>query len=298
MKTETLAAIDIGSNAIRLLISNVDNNGAASDFKKAAFLRVPIRLGEDVFTKGEISIDKRQLLVDALTGFAHIIRAYRVNQFRACATSAMRDASNGKEIVDYIKASCDIDVEIINGQEEGNIIFEAGGLDNVMNRDRNYLYVDVGGGSTEVVLYSNYEKLFSESFQLGTVRMLTDTVDKKEKGRFKSWLQEIYNQYYPLSIIASGGNINKIHKILGKRDGEYISTTELKILYDNLKNMTYEERILNYKLKSYRADVIVPAMKIFSTICKVCKINEIYAPKVGLVDGIIHHLYYNGNSKD
>lgn len=293
MKTETLAAIDIGSNAIRLLISSVDNNGGVSDFKKAAFLRVPIRLGEDVFTKGVISEEKRQLLVDALTGFSHIIRAYKVSRYRACATSAMRDAANGSEIVDYIKSHCNIDVEIISGQEEGDIIFEAGGLDKVMDRDRNYLYVDVGGGSTEIILYSNYQKLFSESFQLGTVRMLTDTVEKKENGRFKSRLQEIYDQYYPLSIIASGGNINKVHKILGKRDGEYIGATELKILYDAMKEMSYEERILNYKLKSYRADVIVPAMKIFSTICKSCKINEIYAPKVGLVDGIIHHIYYN-----
>ena len=274
MKTETLAAIDIGSNAIRLLISSVDNNGGVSDFKKAAFLRVPIRLGEDVFTKGVISEEKRQLLVDALTGFSYIIRAYKVSRYRACATSAMRDAANGSEIVDYIKSHCNIDVEIISGQEEGDIIFEAGGLDKVMDRDRNYLYVDVGGGSTEIILYSNYQKLFSESFQLGTVRMLTDTVEKK-------------------SIIASGGNINKVHKILGKRDGEYIGATELKILYDAMKEMSYEERILNYKLKSYRADVIVPAMKIFSTICKSCKINEIYAPKVGLVDGIIHHIYYN-----
>lgn len=292
MKAETLGAIDIGSNAIRLLISNVDENESSTDFKKAAFLRVPIRLGEDVFTKGLITDDKRQQLGNVMTGFSYIMKAYGVTRYRACATSAMRDAANGLEIVEEIKLQCEIEIEIIDGLEEGQIIYEAGGLDKVMDRDRNYLYVDVGGGSTEVVVYSNHRKITSESFELGTVRMLADAVDKKEKDRFKKWLKEIYDIYYPLSIIASGGNINKIYKLLGRREGAPINYPEFKVLYETLSDMSYEERMRNYKLKSYRADVIIPAMNIFSIVCKICKISEIYVPKVGLADGIIHHLYY------
>ncbi len=292
MKTETYAAIDIGSNAIRLLINDIDQNASTTEFKKTAFLRVPIRLGEDVFGEGKISEKKRQRLEDALTGFIHIMRAYGVSKYRACATSAMRDASNGAEVVSKIKELCGIEIEIINGREEGDIIYEAGRLDQMMDQERNYLYVDVGGGSTEIILYSNHQKIMSESFQIGTVRMLADKVEKMEKKRFKEWLKEVYKGYYPMSIIASGGNINKVHKLLGKRENEPIGYTELKILYQTLKEMSYEERILNYQLKYYRADVIVPALKIFSTISKICKIDRIYVPKVGLADGIIHHLYY------
>lgn len=293
MNEEILAGIDIGSNAIRLMISNIDENKSVKEFKKSAFLRVPIRLGEDVFTKGEISEDKKMRLCEAMKGFSHLIKAYNVSRFRACATSAMRDARNGKEIVDAIQKASGINIEIINGHEEADIIYQAGGLDKVMDKNRNYLYVDVGGGSTEIVLYSSQKKITSESFQLGTVRLLVNAVDESEKEIFKSWLADIYKKYSPLSVIASGGNINKVFKLLGKKDGEYINYTELKVLYDTLREMSYEERILNYKLKSYRADVIIPAMYIFTTVCKICKVNEVFAPKVGLVDGIIHYLYNN-----
>lgn len=294
MKGETLGAIDIGSNAIRLLISNVDtNNYSGADFKKAAFIRVPIRLGEDVFTKGRISEEKQKMLTDAMTGFFYTMKAYGVERYKALATSAMRDAENGKEVVEAIRKECFIDIDIIDGQIEGEIIVEAGGLDHLMDREHNYLYVDVGGGSTEVILYSNRKKVMSESFSIGTLRILSGTVDKREKGRFKEWLISAYESHYPLRIIASGGNINKVYKLLGKYEGQYINYPELKVLYTTLSEMTLEERILNYRLKANRADVIAPAMKIFLTVCKHCKINEIYVPKVGLVDGIIHHLYYN-----
>lgn len=291
MNTDIFAGIDIGSNAIRLLINNIEGNVSYPDFKKVAFLRVPIRLGEDVFTKGEISEEKKQLLIDAMQGFSHIMKAYQVEAYRACATSAMRDARNGEDITDIILKESGIRIDIIGGQEEADIIYEAGGLDNVMDKNRNYLYVDVGGGSTEVVLYSNQQKITSNSFQLGTVRMLVSAVPEDEEKRFKSWLKDIYKQHAPLSIIASGGNINKVHKMLGKREREYLNYTEIKVLYDALKDLSYEERIQNYKLNTYRADVIIPALKIFLIIGKICKVNEIYAPKVGMVDGIVHHLY-------
>jgi exopolyphosphatase / guanosine-5'-triphosphate,3'-diphosphate pyrophosphatase len=292
MKTETLAAIDIGSNAIRLLIYNVDTNGLSVDFKKAAFLRVPIRLGEDVFTKRCISVEKQEMMMNAMYAFSYSMKVYGVDRYRACATSAMRDASNGVEIVELIRKNSGIHIEIINGQEEADIIFEAGGLEKVMDKNRNYLYVDVGGGSTEVVLFNNQQKILTRSFQLGTVRILSDAVDEGEFDELRKWLKKFYKDYFPLSIIGSGGNINKIHKLLGKKENEYISYPEIRVFYETMKDMTYDERILNYKLKNYRADVIIPAMKIFNIICKTCKINEIYVPKVGLADGIIHHLYH------
>lgn len=291
MNTDIFAAIDIGSNAIRLLINNIESTDTTSDFRKIAFLRVPIRLGEDVFTKNEISEEKKQLLIDAMHGFSHIMKAYSVTNYRACATSAMRDAKNGKDISDMILKESGINIEIISGQEEADIIYEAGGLSNVMDKSQNYLYVDVGGGSTEVVVYSNQQKAKSNSFQLGTVRMLVNAISEDESKRFKAWLKTIYKKYAPLSIVASGGNINKIHKMLGKREKEPLNYTEVKVLYDALKDLSYEERIQNFKLNTYRADVIIPALKIFLTVGKTCKVNEIYVPKVGLVDGIIHHLY-------
>ncbi|MBP1616774.1 MAG: hypothetical protein H6Q14_601 [Bacteroidetes bacterium] len=292
MKTETLAAIDIGSNAIRLLIYDVDTDGLSVDFKKAAFLRVPIRLGEDVFTKKCISVQKQEMMMNAMYAFSYSMKVYGVDRYRACATSAMRDASNGAEIVELIRENSGIHIEIINGQEEADIIFEAGGLERVMDKNRNYLYVDVGGGSTEIVLFNNQRKILTRSFQLGTVRILSDAVDEGEYNELRKWLKKFYKDYFPLSIIGSGGNINKIHKLLGKKENEYISYPEIRVFYETMKGMTYDERILNYKLKNYRADVIIPAMKIFNIICKTCKINEIYVPKVGLADGIIHHLYH------
>lgn len=295
MNTDIFAAIDIGSNAIRLLINNIETIGSVSDFKKTAFLRVPIRLGEDVFTKNEISEEKKQRLINAMKGFSYIMKAYSVTDYRACATSAMRDAKNGKDITNTILKESGIAIEIITGQEEADIIYEAGGLNNVMDKSRNYLYVDVGGGSTEVVVYSNQQKITSNSFQLGTVRMLVNAVQEDENKRFKTWLKSIYKKYAPLSIVASGGNINKVHKMLGKREKEFLNYTETKVLYDALTDLSYEERIQNFKLNTYRADVIIPALKIFLTIGKICKVNEIYVPKVGLVDGIIHHLYSEKN---
>ncbi len=291
MKSDIFAAIDIGSNAIRLLINNIEKNGGEPDFKKVAFLRVPIRLGEDVFTKGWISDDKKQRLIDAMQGFSYIMKAYSVADYRACATSAMRDARNGKEITDAILRESGIDIQTITGKDEADIICEAGGLGDMIDKRDNYLYVDVGGGSTEVVVYANKRKIASHSFQLGTVRMLVDAVKEEEIDFFKSQLKEIYRKYMPVSIIASGGNINKIHKMLGKREKEVLAYSDIKSLYDSLRDLSYEERIQNFKLNTYRADVIIPALKIFLTVCKNCKVNEIYVPKVGLVDGIIHHLY-------
>lgn len=291
MNTDIFAGIDIGSNAIRLLVNAVSGNPSSPDFKKVAFLRVPIRLGEDVFIKGEISEDKRQRLIEAMQGFSHMMKAYDVEAYRACATSAMRDARNGSDIVETIKKASGINIEIIGGLEEADIIYDAGSLNAWMDKKRNYLYVDVGGGSTEIVVYCNQRKMISDSFQLGTVRMLVEAVEADEVKRFKAWLRDVYKKYAPLSIIASGGNINKVHKMLDKRSSEPHSYTEMKVLYDALKDLSYEERIRNYKLNTYRADVIIPALKIYLAVAKTCKVSEIYVPKVGVVDGLVRKLY-------
>jgi len=293
MKTETLGAIDIGSNAIRLLVSNAELGVAYPDFKKTAFLRVPIRLGEDVFTKGKIGCEKKEQLIETMLSFLQVMKIYRVSRYKAYATTAMREAENGEEIIDLIYEKSGIAVEIISGQEEANVIFEAGKLNAIITQKSNYLYVDVGGGSTEVVAYVNQQKVASNSFQLGTVRMLSNAVAKSEVENFKKWLEEIYKQYESLSIIASGGNINKVHKILGKRDGEIIVSPELQIMYNTLSSMTYEQRMRSYSMDTYRADVIVPAIEIFLMVCNTCFIRNIYVPKVGVVDGIIRNLYYS-----
>ncbi len=291
MNRETLAAIDIGSNAIRLLINYIEKSSKVVSFKKAAFLRVPIRLGEDVFTQGKISDEKRKKLCEAMTSFEHVMRTFYVRDYRACATSAMREAKNGAEIVEYIREKSGINIEIITGKEEAETIFEAGDIAGLMEHDESYIYVDVGGGSTEITLYSDHKRVSSESFPLGTVRTISDAVDKNEMKRFKKWLEDVALPLKPVAIIGSGGNINKVHKLLMKKDQESMRYIELKLLYNQISDLSYDERVKNMGLNTYRADVIAPAIKIFLTVAKCCKVDEIMVPKVGLADGIIHHLY-------
>ncbi len=289
MTRATFAAIDIGSNAIRLLISRVEQS-TAIEFKKAAFIRAPIRLGEDVFTTGRIGEEKRHKLNEAMQAFSHLMRTFDVQAYRACATSAMREAVNGPEVVEEIGIAAGISVEIISGQEEAETIFEAGDTAGLMNSDKRYLYVDVGGGSTEVTVYSNRKRACSESFPLGTVRMLSGATDRSETGRFKEWLHTVAAKYHPIAIIGSGGNINKAHKMLSKKEKEPLQYVELKLFFEQLSDMSYEERMEKCGLNDYRADVIMPALEIFLTAARTCKINEIIVPKIGLADGIVHQL--------
>ncbi|MDR1756167.1 MAG: hypothetical protein LBR65_04300 [Culturomica sp.] len=289
MTKATFAAIDIGSNAIRLLISHVEQN-EATEFKKAAFIRVPIRLGEDVFTTGRIGAEKLHKLNEAMQAFSHLMGAFDVQAFRAYATSAMREAANGPAVVEDIRNASGIPVEIISGEEEAETIFEAGDTAGLMNSDKRYLYVDVGGGSTEATVYSNRKRACSESFPLGTVRMLSGATDRSEIKRFKEWLRTVAEKYHPVAIIGSGGNINKAHKMLSKKEREPLRYVELKLFFEQLSNMSYEERMEKCGLNDYRADVIMPALEIFLTAARTCKINEIIVPKIGLADGIIHQL--------
>lgn len=292
MNREALAAIDIGSNAIRLLIKYAERNGT-TEFKKAAFIRVPVRLGEDVFTVGRIENEKQEELLNSMRAFSYLMRAFNVTRYRACATSAMREAGNGNEVVGLIREKASVDVEVISGVEEAETIFKAGNISGWMDRNKSYLYVDVGGGSTEITIYSNHQRVDSRSFPLGTVRIISDAVGKNAWAEFREWLRNVALPFQPAAIIGSGGNINKTHKLLGKKEKETLCYPELKMFYDRLKGMTYEERIEKLRINAYRADVIMPALKIFLTVGKCCGIDEIIVPKIGLADGIIYQLYHD-----
>jgi exopolyphosphatase/guanosine-5'-triphosphate,3'-diphosphate pyrophosphatase len=290
MTRDTFAAIDVGSNAIRLLISYVESNGG-TEFKKAAFIRVPIRLGEDVFTTGRIGDQKCRALMESMQAFAHLMRVFEVRAWRACATSAMREAANGAEVVERIKRDSGIGLEIISGQEEAATIFEAGVTAGLMNSDKRYLYVDVGGGSTEATVYCNHHRAVSESFALGTVRMISGATDRAEVDRFREWLRGVRQHYDPVAIVGSGGNINKAHKLLARKEKEPLRYVELKLFFEQLGDMSYEERIEKYDMNAYRADVIMPALEIFLLAAKTCHIDQIIVPKIGLADGIIYQLF-------
>lgn len=296
MKRETYAAIDIGSNAIRLLIDYAETySDNRTEFKQTAFVRVPIRLGDDVFLRGSVADEKIEALCDAMQGFASLFRAFAVRDYRACATSAMREALNGDEIIERIALRSGIKVEIIDGVQEAETIFDAGGLISVIDRDKNYLYVDVGGGSTEVIVYAGGQRREAQSFALGTVRIITGAVKPQECRRFEEWLDKTARKWHPAGIIASGGNINKAHKLLDKRARECISDKELKKLHKKLDSLSLEERMERYSINSSRAEVIVPALSIFSTVAERCRIDSIFVPRLGLSDGIIRRLYAQHN---
>jgi len=294
VKSSTLAAIDIGSNAVRLLINSVAANGVGYTFKKIAYLRVPLRLGEDVFTQRRVSDAKTVRLVEAMQGFSYIMRACAVSEFRACATSAMRDAANGETLIAAIREKTGIDIEIVSGVQEADLIYAAGAYvpQTALRDDDACLHVDVGGGSTELVIYADQRMRFHGSFQIGTLRMLSNAVETAEKKRFTRCLKHIHEKYAPAYLVASGGNINKIYKILGKKDGTPLQFKELATLCARLQALSFEERMRVFSLNDYRADVIVPALEIFLEIGKTApSLLGIYVPKIGLVDGLIRDLH-------
>ena len=289
---QTLGAIDIGSNAIRLLIMNVENFPHEPVFKKAAFIRVPIRLGEDVFVHGRVGEKKALRLEEAIAGFGHLMKAFGVQRYLAYATSAMREARNGQEVTDEIFRRTGARIKIVHGRREAETAFACGAAD-LFGPDKTYLYVDVGGGSTEIIVYADSRIVEARSFTLGTVRTLNRGMDEEEVKRMKKWLKGVAVRHTPSVIIGSGGNINRVQKLLNKKEKENISYTELKVLYDYVRSYSYEDRIHVLKLNTYRADVIVPAMRIFLAVCKAAKIDQIAVPKLGLADGIIHELHSN-----
>jgi len=284
------AAIDIGSNAIRLLFCRVYNVDGKPHFSKEELIRMPIRLGEDVFVHGKISIEKADRLITSLKGFKELIKAYGVIDYRAVATSAMRDAINSADIINRAFTEANISVEIIDGKNEAALVF-SNHIEELLNPKHAYLYIDVGGGSTELTLYFDSRVIAARSFNIGTVRMLLDKVDKNEWDEMKIWLKRNTVGIHPLSAIGSGGNINKLFKMSGKKETKHLSYEKLKGLYDMLLSYTYQERIERLDLKPDRADVIVPAARIFLSVMKNADIEKVFVPQVGLSDGIVHEMY-------
>ncbi len=295
MKIEKLAGIDIGSNAVRLLVTNVitEDSGANPSFKKSALVRVPIRLGADTFIKGIISEKNKNRMIKAMKAFKLLMDVHGIEKYKACATSAMREAKNGDEIVNEIFKKTSIKIDIIDGKKEAKIIFSTD-LNHIIEIHKTYLYVDVGGGSTEITIFSKGKITTSKSFKIGTVRLLDDK--KKFKAiwlNIETWIKENTKGLKNINVIGSGGNINKIFKLSGKPMGTALSLTYMKNYLDFLSQMTYEDRILKLDLNPDRADVIIPASKIYVAAMEWSGATKIYVPKIGLADGIVKNVYYN-----
>jgi exopolyphosphatase/guanosine-5'-triphosphate,3'-diphosphate pyrophosphatase len=286
-----LAAIDIGSNAARLLIAEAEaDKDSGVRFNKLNLVRVPLRLGFDVFEKGEISKEKRGMLLQTMKAYSHLINAYGVKQVIVCATSAMRDASNSQDIIRKVKMETGLEIEIISGELEASIIYENHVAEN-MDTDHSYLYIDVGGGSTELTFFADGKLVFKESFNIGTIRLLKDLVTDEQWDIMKDTIKLKTRGYKKIAAIGTGGNINKIFSLSKKKDGRPLSLDLLKDYYKELSKCNLEDSIRLYNLRPDRADVIVPALMIYINALRWSDAEEIYVPKIGLADGLIQHLY-------
>jgi exopolyphosphatase/guanosine-5'-triphosphate,3'-diphosphate pyrophosphatase len=287
------AAIDIGSNAMRLLITNiVEQPDTKTQFNKSALIRVPIRLGQDAFTVGEISEENIDRMVDAMKAFKLLMKVYKVEKYKACATSAMREAYNGLEVADIIREKSNIDIDIIDGKKEAAIIASSD-LHSFLKTDQNYLYVDVGGGSTEFSLFSQNKMVTSKSFKNGTVRMLNNMVNDIVWHEMEKWIKTNTAPYENITLIGSGGNINKLFKLSGKMQDKPLSYLYLNSQYQYLNSLSYEQRVAELAMNTDRADVIIPATKIYLNAMKWSGARQIYVPKIGLSDGIVKAMYYD-----
>jgi exopolyphosphatase/guanosine-5'-triphosphate,3'-diphosphate pyrophosphatase len=286
-----LAAIDIGSNAARLLIAEVtqDKEGRAQ-FNKLNLIRVPLRLGFDVFEKGEISKEKRGMVLQTMKAYGHLINAYGVKNVIACATSAMRDASNSADLIRKVKLETGLEIEIISGDLEASIIYENHVAEH-MDTDNSYMYIDVGGGSTELTFFADGKLIFKQSFNIGTIRLVKDMVDDDKWNEVKDFIKTKTKGYKKIIAIGTGGNINKVFSLSKKKDGKPLSLDLLKDYYKEISGFSLEDRINVYKLREDRADVIVPALQIYINVMRWSDTDEIYVPKIGLADGLIQHLY-------
>ena len=294
------AAIDIGSNAVRLLIKSIDREAVQEKkIKKVMMLRVPLRLGFDVFSIGELSEKKADKLRRLMKAFRQLMKIYDVDDYRACATSAMRDARNGRTIIKKIEKDTGIRIEIIDGQEEARMIYN-NHIECMEDRLGNYMYVDVGGGSTEINLLTNGELVWSVSYNIGTVRMLSNAVKEGTWQQMEEELMKVTEGVAAINIIGSGGNINKLFSLADKKDKKLqrLPVSSLQTVYDVLKPLTPEERVEAFSLKQDRADVIVPAAEIFLKIAEVVHAEYIYVPVIGLSDGIIDNLYAKSLEKE
>ena len=284
------AAIDIGSNAVKLLLARVMQNGASPYFKKESFIRMPIRLGEDVFSNQRISPEQAERLVQTMAGFKSLIAAYDALDYMACATSAMREAENGQEIADEILKATGIELQIVDGGREAQIIY-SNQIEGSLVPNRATLYVDVGGGSTEISIMHKGQCIDSNPFRIDTIRILKDQISDEDWQGLRNWLKIRTRELDSPVIIGSGGNINKVFRLARKKEGKPLSHKRLKTIYKALTSYTYEERILLLGLRPDRADVIVPACEIFLSIMKWAQSDQLFVPQIGLSDGLIHILY-------
>ncbi len=285
-----LAAIDIGSNAARLLICEVVGKGKEIAFNRLNIVRIPLQLGFDVFETGFIGSKKKKMLIDTIKAYKQLMKVYEVEHYMACATSAMRDAQNSKEIIKEIQDDIHIEIEVISGKLEAEIIYE-NHIAELLDSDDSYLYMDVGGGSTELTLYHNNELVLQESVNIGTVRLLTNKVSNESWDDLKEICKDIAKKYEHITGIGSGGNINKIFSLLRSKDDKYLQANTVKDMYKDIQQLNVEERMKKYNIKKDRAEVIVPALLIYNNIFKWCNIEQVLVPKIGLADGLIHHLY-------
>lgn len=289
-----LAAIDIGSNAVRLQVTNVIRYGDSTTFKKLQLIRFPLRLGSDVFTQKRISVTKFKDFVKLMSAFKAMIDLYKVDEYFACATSAMRESENGHELVQAVKDDCGLDINIISGDEEADMINRVISFHIL---EGTYLHIDVGGGSTELNIYSHSEKIGSKSFPMGSVRVLTDKDRKIGWENLYNWLDEVLPKGEEVLAVGTGGNINKLFELVSGVKGEYISLKKLEDCLKELKKMDYEERMHKLQMNADRADVIIPASGIYINTMKKAGANKILVPNVGLKDGIMTYLYEKNVSK-
>ncbi|WP_422360186.1 phosphatase [Reichenbachiella sp.] len=284
-----LAAIDIGSNAVRLQINRPITYDGVTIFKKLQYIRFPLRLGSDVFENSQIGDEKFREFVKLMQAFKNMIDLYQVDEYYACATSAMREAENGNALAQAVKAACDLDINIISGDLEAELINRVIALN--LQSEEQYLHIDVGGGSTELTIYHGEEKVISKSFPIGTVRLLKKSEHQDAWEEMLRWIQENKGKKSHFIAIGTGGNIRKLYELTNKEKGKYIGIKKLEEELEMLKSMPYEERIVNLKLNEDRADVIIPASEIYITIMKKAGAKKIMVPDVGLKDGIISYLY-------
>lgn len=283
------AAIDIGSNAVRLLLCNVVEEHGAVHFKKGELVRIPLRLGEDVFQHGRIGAKKVDLFIKTMTAFKLLIDVFNPIAFRACATASMREAINGDELIRQVRKECGLRIETISGKDEAELIY-MNHVEEELDHSQSYLYIDVGGGSTEITLFDKGQIVVSQSFDIGTLRWLHGKVARQDWDNLKEWVKKHTAGHSPLTAIGSGGNINKIFKMIGRKD-KPLAYLKLRELYDLMKPVTVSDRMEIWGLNPDRADVIVPAAKIYCGIMKAAQIDEIVVPQIGLADGIVHRLH-------
>ena len=295
MKIERYAAIDIGSNAVRILISNVVvSPGNHPKYMKSSLVRVPIRLGQDSFTVGEISPRNIKRMIKAMKAFKLIMKVNNVKKYMACATSALREANNANKVIKEVKKKTGIEIQVIDGKREAEIIATTNIFESI-NKNRTFLFIDVGGGSTEFSVLVKGERVVSKSFKVGTVRMINNMVSEKVWEEIKVWVETHTKYHTKLALLGSGGNINKLFKIAKVKEGRPLSMIKLNQLYNELNQLDYNERILKWELNPDRSDVIIPATQIYLKALQWSGASEIFVPKIGLSDGMIKVLYRQNN---